>query len=91
MKATRRQNIIAAALVCALAFTTTITQAADDPLPSWNDGKAKQSIVDFVKRVTTPGGNDFVKERERTPRSTTTARSGPNSRCIFNSSSRSTA
>jgi len=51
---------ITAALVCALAFTTTITQAADDPLPSWNDGKAKQSIVDFVAKVTKEGSPDFV-------------------------------
>lgn len=47
-----------------LALVTTIAQAAD-PLPSWNDGKAKQSIMDFVKRTTTPGGKDFVPEPER--------------------------
>ena len=29
--------------------------AADDPLPSWTDGTAKRSIVDFVQRVTIPG------------------------------------
>ena len=33
---------------------------AADALPSWNDGKARQAIVDFVKRVTTKGGKDFV-------------------------------
>ena len=37
----------------------------DDPLPSWNDGAAKRTVVDFVKRMTTPGGPDFVPERER--------------------------
>ncbi len=36
-----------------------------DPLPSWNDGPAKQAIIDFVARVTTPGGEDFVAEAER--------------------------
>src|ERR1700690_4150596 len=36
-----------------------------DPLPSWNEGAAKQSIVDFVKRVTTPGSKDFVPVPER--------------------------
>ena len=35
-------------------------QAADDPLPSWNDGPAKQAIVEFVDAVTTAGGADFV-------------------------------
>jgi hypothetical protein len=38
---------MAAALVCALALTTTIAQAAD-ALSSWSDGKSKQSIVGFV-------------------------------------------
>ena len=35
------------------------------PLPSWNDGKARQSILDFVRRVTTDGGPDFVPAPER--------------------------
>ena len=30
------------------------------PLASWNDGKAKQAILDFVRRVTTEGSPDFV-------------------------------
>lgn len=38
---------------------------ATDPLPSWNDSAAKKSITDFVARVTTQGGSDFVPERER--------------------------
>ncbi len=33
-------------------------------LPSWNDGAARQSIVEFVKGVTTPGP-DFVPVAER--------------------------
>ncbi|MGM4922175.1 HAD family hydrolase [Tardiphaga sp. 804_B3_N1_9] len=39
--------------------------AQSDPLPSWNDGGTKNSIVDFVARVTTPGGADFVTPAER--------------------------
>jgi phosphoserine phosphatase len=38
---------------------------AADALPSWNDGKARQAIGDFVKRVTTKGGKDFVPPAER--------------------------
>ncbi len=34
-------------------------------LPSWNDGPAKQSIVDFVRRVTASGNPQFVKPEER--------------------------
>jgi len=64
MKTTHKQNLLAAALGCALAFTTTIARAAD-PLPSWNDGKSKQSIIAFVMKVTTPGSPDFVPNAER--------------------------
>ena len=64
MKTTRTPKLVVTSLACVLALVTTIAQAAD-PLPSWNDGNAKQSIVDFVKRVTTPGGKDFVPEPER--------------------------
>ena len=59
MKTTRTQDLIVAALACLFVFATALAQAAD-ALPSWNDGKAKQSVIDFVKRVTTKGGKDFV-------------------------------
>ena len=39
--------------------------AADDPLSSWNDGTAKQAILDFVKRVTDSGGPSFVPPEQR--------------------------
>ena len=34
-------------------------------LPSWNEGDAKQAILDFGKRVTQPDSPDFVPESER--------------------------
>jgi len=34
-------------------------------LPSWNDGAAKDAIVEFVARVTDPNSPDFVPEAER--------------------------
>jgi phosphoglycolate phosphatase-like HAD superfamily hydrolase len=60
----KNQNLLATALVSALAFTAAISHAAD-PLPSWNNGKARQSIVDFVEKVTKPGSPDFVPAAER--------------------------
>ena len=39
MKPTCSQNLVATALLAAVAFTTTIARATD-PLPSWNDGAA---------------------------------------------------
>ncbi len=36
-----------------------------DSLPSWNDGKAKQSIIAFVTKVTNADSPDFVPPAER--------------------------
>jgi len=36
-----------------------------DPLPSWNDGPAKQAILSFVDLVTTEGSSGFVPVPER--------------------------
>jgi len=38
---------------------------AQDPLPSWNDGKSKQAIVEFVTKVTKAGAPEFVPVAER--------------------------
>ena len=40
-------------------------QKADDPLPSWNEGASKKSIIDFVARVTKEGGPDYVSPERR--------------------------
>ncbi len=46
-------------------FTTAIAQSAD-PLPSWNAGKAKQSIVDLrIERSPKQDSPDFVPPAER--------------------------
>lgn len=55
--------LIFAAMTAGLAATHSVAQT--DPLPSWNDGNAKSAIVEFVKRVTTEGGPDFVPIEER--------------------------
>lgn len=64
MKLPRTQTILAVALVCVASLTTLAAQTAD-PLPSWNDGTTKQSVVDFVAKVTTQGSPDFVPPAER--------------------------
>jgi hypothetical protein len=48
-----------------LLLLTTAALAAD-PLPSWNDGPAKQAIVSFVEQVTKEGSPAFVPPAERT-------------------------
>jgi hypothetical protein len=58
----RRLYVVAFLGLCATAWSV---RAADDPLPSWNDGAAKQAIVEFVEAVTTEGGADFVAPEDR--------------------------
>src|SRR5438132_4224025 len=64
MKTIRTRNLLATALVGALSLATTIARASD-PLPSWNDGPAKQAIVDFVRVTTEAGGAKLVPLEER--------------------------
>ena len=45
--------------VVGLLFAQTVL-AADDALPSWNDGAAKARIVSFVQAVTDPTSKDYV-------------------------------
>jgi lysophospholipase L1-like esterase/phosphoserine phosphatase len=49
----------------ATRHASTLPAAARDPLPSWNDGPTKQSILDFLDRVTRPGADTFVPVPER--------------------------
>ncbi|AUP81652.1 haloacid dehalogenase [Flavivirga eckloniae] len=36
-----------------------------DPLPSWNEGKTKKAILDFVTKVTDPDNPNFVRVEDR--------------------------
>jgi haloacid dehalogenase-like hydrolase len=60
-----KKVLLAALVTCAVLFTGLAMAEAFDPLPSWNDGKSRQSIIDFVTKVTTPGSADFVPPAER--------------------------
>ena len=51
-------------LAIVIAGYTNIVQA-QDPLPSWNDGAAKQAIVNFVQTTTDSGSTNFVPPEER--------------------------
>jgi haloacid dehalogenase-like hydrolase len=50
-------------LAALLAFGQ--AHAQTDPLPSWNDGPAKQAIVDFVRVTTDKAGPKFVPPEAR--------------------------
>lgn len=55
---------VVAVLALALLYGAAPVMAGD-ALPSWNDGPARQAIIDFVARVTRTGGADHVKPEER--------------------------
>ena len=52
-------------LACSPSDNGNQTGVATDPLPSWNEGEVKQSILGFVARVTDPASADLVPESER--------------------------
>jgi phosphoglycolate phosphatase-like HAD superfamily hydrolase len=51
--------------VAMLAVLVAIPCAAQDPLPSWNDGPAKKAILEFVAAVTDEKGKDYVELADR--------------------------
>jgi hypothetical protein len=70
-------NIDRRALVSTLAFLPTLpapflsisasaqTATSSGALPSWNEGTAKQAILDFVRDTTTPANPKFVPPGQR--------------------------
>jgi phosphoserine phosphatase len=42
-----------------------VSSAGADPLPSWNDGPAKQAIINFVKTTTDKASAQFVAPQDR--------------------------
>jgi hypothetical protein len=62
----RRIACLAMVFLCALSNVAATQPApAQDPLPSWQEGPAKQAILQFVKDVTTEGGPKYVPPAER--------------------------
>src|SRR5262249_10107413 len=57
--------LIAFLVACTNPSAPTGHASSHDPLPSWNDGPAKRSIVAFVAKVTTAGTKDFVEPAAR--------------------------
>ena len=59
-----RRMVVVLPLLIAIVIFAQSAQALD-PLPSWNEGTAKRSIIDFVNRVTQSGSKDFVVPEQR--------------------------
>jgi hypothetical protein len=65
-------DLLAALATLAILFASPFQNAAlaevprtSDALPSWNDGPAKQAIMDFVKATTEPSSPNFVPPEAR--------------------------
>jgi phosphoglycolate phosphatase-like HAD superfamily hydrolase len=67
MNRLNRRTFLAALLAVGLVSLAPLQARGTpaDPLPSWNDGPTKKSILDFVTAVTKEGGPDYVKSAER--------------------------
>jgi phosphoglycolate phosphatase-like HAD superfamily hydrolase len=51
--------------ICSVMICWCAAVQAADPLPSWKEGPARRTVLDFVARVTREGGADFVPVAER--------------------------
>lgn len=56
---------IVSAEVASGPATAQTTAPSADPLPSWNDGRAKQAILEFVRITTDTGHPNYVPPAER--------------------------
>jgi len=63
VKRTNIKKMMLDAFLFLLLFAQAYAQT--DPLPSWNDGPAKQAIVEFVKATTEKGSPQFVAPEAR--------------------------
>jgi len=58
-------GVLAALPTLPTLFGTVTAQAQTTPLASWNDGPAKQAILDFVQLTTDRAGTSYVPPEER--------------------------
>ncbi len=58
-------NTVLLGLLCIFFIGNPIISAQADPLPSWNEGSSKGSIIAFVKAVTDKSGPDYFQPSER--------------------------
>jgi phosphoglycolate phosphatase-like HAD superfamily hydrolase len=60
-----RTLVICCVTFLVLAMAHGVGAAAEDPLPSWNEGAVKQSVLAFIEKVAKEGGSEFVAQAER--------------------------
>ncbi len=52
-------------VLLAILFAVVTTACSNDPLPSWNDTKSKNDIINFVEKVTSKDNIGYVAPTER--------------------------
>jgi phosphoglycolate phosphatase-like HAD superfamily hydrolase len=60
-----RKSLSATLILVIAVFGLAGAHAQSDPLPSWNDGPAKQAIVAFVKDTTDKSGSKYIEPADR--------------------------
>ncbi|MDB5650131.1 MAG: haloacid dehalogenase, partial [Hyphomicrobiales bacterium] len=65
MKCATSLRLICIGFLLSFSFMGSAHAQNVDPLPSWNEGHTKQSIVDFVNAVTSEGSSEFIAPSER--------------------------
>jgi hypothetical protein len=65
LKTSCRFRLLISVIVAIVVISTCSVSNAEDPLPSWNEGSAKESIIKFVTAVTKEGGPYYVPPEDR--------------------------
>jgi phosphoglycolate phosphatase-like HAD superfamily hydrolase len=65
MKITRRDVIKSSAAMVVLGSVSRVSMAAENPLPSWNDGASKKAILEFMRATTDKSSPKFVPPSDR--------------------------
>ncbi len=58
-------NYAVIGILCRVLLIAGQVQAQTDPLSSWNDGAAKQAIIQFVQTVTEKSNPNYVAPEDR--------------------------
>jgi hypothetical protein len=59
-KVMKTRSFFSISILFCLALIAHSLAQMQDPLPAWNDGPAKQAIINFVKVTTDPASPNFV-------------------------------
>ena len=65
IKKVTKHRFFAVVFVLLIGLGISGTGALADPLPSWNEGTAKQAVMEFVRAVTDKSSSQYVPPEQR--------------------------